>query len=180
MTERDVAEKKEQSSEDETEAPTTTEFTTDYTTETELDEKSYGEHEDDEEDRTLKMTRKEVTKRIWAKMKQANLIFKTDICFSVVLDTLLSLYPWTLDPFLQNPKRLPHVVSHRKEVHEYINFINFKHLLFIDVSGNFLTTEALQVLTQIPYLLYLRAERNCWTSSCSIPSSASPKHEPHR
>ncbi|VEN38480.1 unnamed protein product [Callosobruchus maculatus] len=38
--------------------------------------------------------------------------------------------------------------------------VNFKHLLFVDVSGNFLSTEALQVLTQIPYLLYLRAERN--------------------
>ncbi|CAH1967970.1 unnamed protein product [Acanthoscelides obtectus] len=42
---------------------------------------------------------------------------------------------------------------------------NFKHLLFIDVSGNYLNTEAMYVLTQVPFLLYLRAERNVLESA---------------
>ncbi|XP_057665259.1 leucine-rich repeat-containing protein 23-like [Diorhabda carinulata] len=38
--------------------------------------------------------------------------------------------------------------------------VNFSHLQFVDLSGNYLTLEALQVLSQLPYLLYIRAERN--------------------
>ncbi|GJQ73355.1 hypothetical protein Trydic_g14713, partial [Trypoxylus dichotomus] len=38
--------------------------------------------------------------------------------------------------------------------------LNFKHLLFIDVSGNILTLDRLQVLSEMPYVLYIRAQRN--------------------
>lgn len=38
--------------------------------------------------------------------------------------------------------------------------LNFKHVMFLDLSGNFLTIDALQVLTKMPYLLLLKAERN--------------------
>ncbi|KAG5882096.1 hypothetical protein JTB14_017515 [Gonioctena quinquepunctata] len=37
---------------------------------------------------------------------------------------------------------------------------NFKHLLFLDLSGNFLNLEALEVLAKLPYLLFIKAERN--------------------
>lgn len=38
--------------------------------------------------------------------------------------------------------------------------VNFKHLHFVDVSNNFLRLEALQVLTELPYLLYIKVEGN--------------------
>lgn len=38
--------------------------------------------------------------------------------------------------------------------------LRFKHVLFLDLSGNFLTIEALQVLTEMPFLILLKAERN--------------------
>lgn len=38
--------------------------------------------------------------------------------------------------------------------------INFKHLFFVDVSGNFLDLDALQILAQLPFLIALRAQRN--------------------
>ena len=38
--------------------------------------------------------------------------------------------------------------------------LNFKHLLFVDVSGNFLTLDSLQVLSQMPYVIYIKAQRN--------------------
>lgn len=38
--------------------------------------------------------------------------------------------------------------------------LNFKHVLFVDISDNFLNLEGLQVLAGMPFLLYLRAERN--------------------
>ncbi|XP_013182178.1 PREDICTED: leucine-rich repeat-containing protein 23-like [Papilio xuthus] len=37
---------------------------------------------------------------------------------------------------------------------------SFKHLQFIDVSDNFLTTEALQVVTKIPFLVLIHADKN--------------------
>lgn len=36
----------------------------------------------------------------------------------------------------------------------------FKHLQFVDVSDNKLTTENLQILTRLPYLLYIEADKN--------------------
>ncbi|XP_028141015.2 leucine-rich repeat-containing protein 23-like [Diabrotica virgifera virgifera] len=44
--------------------------------------------------------------------------------------------------------------------------VNFSHLQFVDVSGNYLTTEALQVLTQLPFLIYIRASNNKVESAC--------------
>jgi hypothetical protein len=38
--------------------------------------------------------------------------------------------------------------------------LNFKHVLFLDLSGNYLTTDALQALTGMPFLIFLKAERN--------------------
>ncbi|XP_044263080.1 leucine-rich repeat-containing protein 23-like [Tribolium madens] len=38
--------------------------------------------------------------------------------------------------------------------------LRFKHVLFLDLSGNYLTTDALQVLTEMPFLILLKAERN--------------------
>ncbi|XP_030764578.1 leucine-rich repeat-containing protein 23-like [Sitophilus oryzae] len=38
--------------------------------------------------------------------------------------------------------------------------LSFKHVLFLDFSGNFLTMEALQVLSQMPFLILLKADRN--------------------
>ncbi|KAF2892785.1 hypothetical protein ILUMI_13387, partial [Ignelater luminosus] len=38
--------------------------------------------------------------------------------------------------------------------------LNFKHVLFVDVSGNFLNLESLQVLVDMPYMILLKAERN--------------------
>ncbi|XP_018576488.1 leucine-rich repeat-containing protein 23-like [Anoplophora glabripennis] len=38
--------------------------------------------------------------------------------------------------------------------------LNFKHVLFIDLSDNFLNLDALQVLSGMPFLLYLKVERN--------------------
>lgn len=37
---------------------------------------------------------------------------------------------------------------------------SFKHLQFVDVSDNFLTTEALQVVTKIPFLVLIHADKN--------------------
>ncbi|ENN75360.1 hypothetical protein HUJ04_006579 [Dendroctonus ponderosae] len=38
--------------------------------------------------------------------------------------------------------------------------LNFKHVLFLDLSGNYLNLEALQVLAKMPFLLMLNANRN--------------------
>lgn len=38
--------------------------------------------------------------------------------------------------------------------------LNFRHVMFLELSGNFLTIDALQVLTKMPFLLLLKAERN--------------------
>ncbi|XP_063912802.1 leucine-rich repeat-containing protein 23-like [Zophobas morio] len=38
--------------------------------------------------------------------------------------------------------------------------LSFKHVFFLDLSGNYLTTEALQVLVAMPFLILLKAERN--------------------
>lgn len=38
--------------------------------------------------------------------------------------------------------------------------IHFKHLLFLDFSGNLLGLDALHVVAELPYLLYLKVERN--------------------
>ncbi|XP_050304039.1 leucine-rich repeat-containing protein 23-like [Anthonomus grandis grandis] len=38
--------------------------------------------------------------------------------------------------------------------------LTFKHVLFLDLSGNFLNLEALQVLQGMPFLILLRANRN--------------------
>ncbi|KAK9887197.1 hypothetical protein WA026_021039 [Henosepilachna vigintioctopunctata] len=45
----------------------------------------------------------------------------------------------------------------------------FKHVLFVDVSGNFLELEALQILCELPYLILLKAERNKITSAALNP-----------
>lgn len=47
--------------------------------------------------------------------------------------------------------------------------LNFKHLLFIDVSGNFLTLDGLQVLSEMPYVLYIKAQRNMIESAALNP-----------
>lgn len=41
----------------------------------------------------------------------------------------------------------------------------FKYVLYVDVSGNRLTTDALQVLSTMKYLLMLQADRNQVTSA---------------
>lgn len=41
----------------------------------------------------------------------------------------------------------------------------FKYVLYVDVSGNRLTTEALRVLSSMKYLLMLQADRNQVTSA---------------
>lgn len=46
---------------------------------------------------------------------------------------------------------------------------NFKHLLYLDLSGNFLNLSSLQVLCELPYLLYLKAERNIIESAALNP-----------
>ncbi|XP_060527367.1 leucine-rich repeat-containing protein 23-like [Cylas formicarius] len=38
--------------------------------------------------------------------------------------------------------------------------LNFKHVMFLDLSRNLLDLEALQVVTKMPFLLLLKAERN--------------------
>lgn len=38
--------------------------------------------------------------------------------------------------------------------------LNFKHVLFVDVSRNYLDLDALQALTAMPFLVLLKAERN--------------------
>lgn len=38
--------------------------------------------------------------------------------------------------------------------------LNFKHVLFLDLSGNLLNLEALQVLANMPFLIMLKADRN--------------------
>ncbi|RZC32960.1 LRR 8 domain containing protein [Asbolus verrucosus] len=47
--------------------------------------------------------------------------------------------------------------------------LNFKHVLFLDLCGNYLTTEALHVLTAMPFLILLKAERNRVESACLKP-----------
>lgn len=37
---------------------------------------------------------------------------------------------------------------------------HFKHVLFIDLSGNLLNVNALQILIELPYLVYLKVEKN--------------------
>lgn len=46
---------------------------------------------------------------------------------------------------------------------------NFKHVLYVDLSGNFLNLEALQPVCKLPYLLYLKAERNKIESAALTP-----------
>ncbi|XP_076260575.1 leucine-rich repeat-containing protein 23-like [Rhynchophorus ferrugineus] len=38
--------------------------------------------------------------------------------------------------------------------------LSFKHVLFVDLSGNFLNLDALQVLCKMPFLILLKADRN--------------------
>ncbi|CAK1582280.1 unnamed protein product [Parnassius mnemosyne] len=38
--------------------------------------------------------------------------------------------------------------------------VSFKHLQFVDVSNNLLTTEALQVVTKLPFLVLIHADKN--------------------
>ncbi|KAK5638721.1 hypothetical protein RI129_013016 [Pyrocoelia pectoralis] len=38
--------------------------------------------------------------------------------------------------------------------------LSFKHILFVDVSDNFLTFEALEILTEMPFLILLKADGN--------------------
>ncbi|XP_045469596.1 leucine-rich repeat-containing protein 23-like [Harmonia axyridis] len=45
----------------------------------------------------------------------------------------------------------------------------FKHVLFVDVSGNFLELGALQILCEMPFLILLKAERNKITSAALDP-----------
>ncbi|XP_071057282.1 leucine-rich repeat-containing protein 23-like isoform X1 [Onthophagus taurus] len=47
--------------------------------------------------------------------------------------------------------------------------LNFKHLLFVDVSGNYLNTDSLQVLSQMPFVIYIKAQRNRIESACLNP-----------
>ncbi|CAG9863471.1 unnamed protein product [Phyllotreta striolata] len=46
---------------------------------------------------------------------------------------------------------------------------NYNHLLFVDVRGNLLNLDALQVLADIPFLLFIRAERNRLESAALKP-----------
>lgn len=48
--------------------------------------------------------------------------------------------------------------------------LNFKHVLFVDVAGNFLDLDALQVLTELPYLILLKADRNITESAALNPA----------
>lgn len=43
--------------------------------------------------------------------------------------------------------------------------LKFKHLFFVDVSGNNLSLEGLNVLAQMPFLIFLKAHRNILTSA---------------
>ncbi|CAG9766660.1 unnamed protein product [Ceutorhynchus assimilis] len=47
-----------------------------------------------------------------------------------------------------------------RKLTEVSTILNFKHVLFLDLSGNLLNLEALQVLAQMPFLLWLTANRN--------------------
>lgn len=47
--------------------------------------------------------------------------------------------------------------------------LNFKHVLFVDISGNFLNLEAVDVLADMPFLVYLKAERNVIESAALRP-----------
>lgn len=38
--------------------------------------------------------------------------------------------------------------------------LNFKHVLFLDLSGNYLTLDDLQVLVDMPFLILLKVDRN--------------------
>ncbi|CAH1119342.1 unnamed protein product [Phaedon cochleariae] len=48
----------------------------------------------------------------------------------------------------------------QKKLTDITIVVNFKHLLFLDLSDNYLNLEALQVVSKLPYLIFLRAERN--------------------
>ncbi|XP_018335157.1 leucine-rich repeat-containing protein 23-like [Agrilus planipennis] len=57
----------------------------------------------------------------------------------------------------------------RKLTHVDI-ILNFKHVLFIDISGNYLTLDSLQILTNMPFLILLKAERNRMQSAALKPA----------
>lgn len=48
--------------------------------------------------------------------------------------------------------------------------VNFKHLLYLDLSGNILNLSSLQVVCDVPFLLYLKAERNIIESAALKPA----------
>lgn len=52
------------------------------------------------------------------------------------------------------------ITATEKKLTDISIVVNFKHVLFLDVSDNFLNVDAFQVLSGMPFLLYLRAERN--------------------
>ncbi|KAJ8985723.1 hypothetical protein NQ317_014374 [Molorchus minor] len=47
--------------------------------------------------------------------------------------------------------------------------LNFKHVLFLDLSGNYLNLEGLQVLSGMPFLIYLNSDRNIVESAALNP-----------
>lgn len=56
-----------------------------------------------------------------------------------------------------------------KKLSDVTVILSFKHLLYLDLSGNLLNLASLQVLCDLPFLLYLKAERNVVESASLQP-----------
>ncbi|KAJ8941317.1 hypothetical protein NQ318_017857 [Aromia moschata] len=52
------------------------------------------------------------------------------------------------------------ITAREKKLTDVSTILNFKHVLFLDLGGNHLDLNALQVLSGMAFLIYLKAERN--------------------
>ncbi|KAJ8928377.1 hypothetical protein NQ314_019042 [Rhamnusium bicolor] len=61
------------------------------------------------------------------------------------------------------------ISANEKKLTDVAIILNFKHVLFVDLSGNFLNLDALQVLSGMPFMIFLRADRNRIESAALSP-----------
>ncbi|KAL1516396.1 hypothetical protein ABEB36_000314 [Hypothenemus hampei] len=52
------------------------------------------------------------------------------------------------------------ITAQNRKLTDISVIINFRHVLFLDLTGNFLNLDALQVLTGLPFLIMLKVSRN--------------------
>lgn len=115
--------------------------------EKELEEKDYGEEDQPGYDSTISLDETERDTRVLTRAEAGECLHNLGKCVAQYEYAYLSLD--ASDRGLTDVSVIP----------------SFKHVRYVNVSGNRLTSEALRTLETIPYLQTLRADRNCLTSA---------------